>query len=101
MPETEIKPETGQPKEAEATPEVYINEDGVPFIETIENTEAQIVNNDGDVLYVADISEEEIQPYETNGQVMLMTDSDVDLESIIDVNIDINKQSLQEMTTFL
>lgn len=90
VPETEIKPETEQPKEAEATPEVYINEDGAPFIETIENTEAQIVNNDGDVLSVADISEEEIQPYETNGQVMLMTDSDVDLESIIDVNIDIN-----------
>ena len=90
VPETEIKPETEQPKDAEATPEVYINEDGAPFIETIENTEAQIVNNDGDVLAVEDISEEEIQPYETNGQVMLMNDSDVDLESIIDVNIDIN-----------
>lgn len=90
VPETEIKPETEQPKEAEATPEVYINEYGAPFIETIENTEAQIVNNDGDVLSVADISEEEIQPYETNGQVMLMNDSDVELESIIDVNIDIN-----------
>ncbi len=56
VPETEIKPETEQPKDAEATPEVYINEDGAPFIETIENTEAQIVNNDGDVLAVEDIT---------------------------------------------
>lgn len=35
VPETESESDTEGPEEAEATPEVYINEDGAPFIETI------------------------------------------------------------------
>lgn len=50
VPETEIKPETEQPKEAEATPEVYINEDGIPSIEIIDNFNAEFDENYLDVL---------------------------------------------------